>query len=224
MLLIFEKGDRIMAQLELVISPDGGKLTRVDLVEDYWTDFVFFRRDAWASDRNHDRSRTHRYLRAGLFAFLSYLNGLTNRWSGADSSSSAPSSNLADRLSELARRFNAAPPPMEELEFLKALSSLSFALQASDQADLFLALSLDQVDAAECKIAAWLDDFARAAGLPELAKMRDAGRRFIVSDSGGIEGNEDDLEIPIEGPNPFQDQADVWENAASEQTATRDGD
>jgi hypothetical protein len=214
-----------MAQFGLIISPDGKKTTRVDLLEDYWTDFSFFRRDAWASERNQDRLRTQRFVRAGLFAFISYLNGLANRWSSSDSSLLPPGSKLSSRLAELADRFQVVLPPIEELEFLGNLFSKSFELQSSDQVDLFLALSIDRVDSAECKIVAWLDEFVRETNLPGLAKIRDAGRSYaaLMAANGGVfEENDNDVDLPDEGPNPFQDRAEDWENAPSKQSAGRE--
>ncbi len=116
-----------MPEVEIILDPETGlpTITTVDLLEDYWADFLCFRRDAILSARNGDRLRTHRYLRAALFTFLNYLSGMANRWIHSNSVPDEDLSSrmaLSDRLAEIADRFPSEAPPKVDVDFLTTLA------------------------------------------------------------------------------------------------------
>ena len=82
-----------MPNIEMTFDPSGGStIGTVDLLEDFWFDYLFFRRDAAAASRGRDLLRAQRYLRASLFSFVNYLAGLANRWDVTATAQGRPAS------------------------------------------------------------------------------------------------------------------------------------
>jgi hypothetical protein len=208
---------------------DGSTIMTIDLLEDYWFDFMLFRMDAQAANRNQDRLRTQRFLRAGLFSFLNYLTGLANRWQDGEESPStsvqeSASTKLADRLADLAERYQGTAPPLEDLEELSTLASRCANLKPSDEVDLFQSMSIDQVEAAELRIANWLDGFTKDSGLLGRCDTRSVGRSHASALGEIVKESYKCFDSLYDDPHAFQDPPGTWEELGPSGDPSQDKD
>jgi hypothetical protein len=209
------QGESAMGIIEIVIGPeDNATISSIDLLDDYWSDFLIFRNEARISHQNGDLLRTQRYLRSGLFSFLNYLAGLVNRWeesadgTGNDRSIPIPT---PDRLVKVATQFRLQHPPRADIDFLSGLAARCANLNPSDEKDLSQALSFSDVDAAEARIVAWLDEFADASGLKLHSDARASALDF--ANALGVITTEDYrcFDALKDDPLAFQDPPGTWE-------------
>lgn len=204
-----------MAEVEFILDPQTGlsTTTTVDLLEDYWADFLFFRRDAMISARNGDLLRTHRYLRAALFTFLNYLSGMANRWNQShpvpdeDPAIRMP---LADRLAAIASRFPSEAPPKVDIDFLTTLASRCSDHLPSDEKDLFQSLSAEQLASTWQRVILWLQEFSTRTGLPLHADTRSLALPFMSHFGGAFREDYQDFDATRGDPHPFQDDSKAW--------------
>ncbi len=104
-----------MPEAEIIATPRReSALDPIGLLEDYWADFLFFRKEALNSSRLADGFRTGRFLRCGLFAFY----GLPERPYVIDGKRTSEKSrievrasvSLSERLAGLARSHRGYSP------------------------------------------------------------------------------------------------------------------
>ncbi len=205
-----------MPEVEIILDPETGlpTITTVDLLEDYWADFLCFRRDAILSARHGDRLRTHRYLRAALFTFLNYLSGMANRWIHSNSVPDEDLSSrmaLSDRLAEIADRFPSEAPPKVDVDFLTTLALRCSNLLPSDEKDLFQSLAVEQIDSAWQRVVVWLQEFSTRTGLPLHADTRSLALPFMSVIAGEFHEDYQDFDALGDDPHPFQDPPGTWE-------------
>jgi hypothetical protein len=186
----------------------------IDMLEDYWYDFLLFQREARTASRNRDQLKIHRYLRAGLFSFVHYLTGLVNRWT--DENAASPKPPLPDRLADLSQRLGGSPPPRADLEYLTALASRCADLRPADESDLFSALSLDKTEAAERNVLVWLDEFTQNTGLRRHSATRSIGLSFADAFGNVVEESYQAYDAYANDPNAFQDDPRVWGDPVGE--------
>jgi hypothetical protein len=195
---------------------DGSVITTtVDLLEDYWADFVIFRKQARVSFENHDLLRSHRYIRSGIMAFLSYLRGLANRWQASldfSQESLLPLPSLAARLTRLTDHFQTSAPPVEDLEYLTDLEARFSDLRPADEWDVFRSLMFEPIDSAERRLISWLDEFLKTSGLAAHTETRSLASPFKAVLGGDIQEDYHEFEKLGDEPHPFQDPPGTWDD------------
>jgi hypothetical protein len=205
-----------MASVRVSISKIDGSstTTTVDLLEDYWFDFVIFRKEARVSFQNEDLLRTHRYIRSGIVAFLSYLKGLANRWQASldhSQESPFPLPSLAVRLTRLADHFQTSAPPVEDVEYLTDLEARFSDLHPADEWEVFQALMFEPIDSAELRLVSWLDEFLKASGLTAHTDTRSLASPFKAVLGGDIKADYHEFDAIKDDPHAFQDPPGTWE-------------
>ncbi len=201
--------------VEFVLDPSDGStsVTTVDLLEDYWADFLYFRKEASSSASNEDKLRAHRFLRAGLFTFLNYMTGLANRWERngdqGDRRVSSPGT-IGDRLARLAEQLHSSPPPCSDLDHLTALAIRCSDLVPADEKDLFQDLEFDRVNAAQGRVVVWLEEFVRLSDLLLPENPRSVAGPLTRAFDGPTKASYHDFEALGDDPHPFQDPPGTW--------------
>lgn len=205
-----------MQEIEFILDPETGLVTQttIDLLEDYWNDFLHFRRDAIVSAQDGERLRTQRCLRSALFAQVNYLTGMANRWIQAEPSNgevATAGAALSDRLTEIAVRFRSDAPPGVDLDLLTSLALRCSNLRPSDERDLFHSLSVEVLDPPWQRVVAWLQGFQERTGLQIHANTRLLASPFMSAHAGTFKEDYQDFEAFKDDPLAFQDPPGTWE-------------
>lgn len=157
--------------------------TSVDLVQDFWLDYLHHAREAAFHEQAEETLKSRRSLRAALAAISRYVVACANIWDGGTGSQVPPDAAPSIRALEVLRQLGIAysEPIPEALPSLFVLTQSLDDWQPGTDLRVFQELTLEHVQSLVMPTCSWLESLFEKAGRPISALSRQRLQDFVAA-------------------------------------------